>query len=170
MNIVESRIIVPAFLINDQPRSHMLLSTEPTVGRWYAGSSITNGAGSPANILVFLRIIPEVIMAAMPTKYALGATHHAPSKSAPAIKAMIGSFAPQGINVVVIIVILRSRSFSIVLEAITPGTPQPVPMSIGMKDLPERPNFLNILSMINAILAIYPQPSRNARNMNNTSI
>ena len=30
--IVERRIIVPAFLMNDQPRSHMLLSTEPTVG------------------------------------------------------------------------------------------------------------------------------------------
>ena len=31
--IVESRIMVPAFLIKDQPRSHMDRSTLPTVGR-----------------------------------------------------------------------------------------------------------------------------------------
>ena len=35
------------------------------------------------------------MIAAIPTKYALGATHHAPLKSAPAINAIIGSFAPQ---------------------------------------------------------------------------
>ena len=46
--MVESRMIVPAFLMNDQPRSHIERSTLPIVGRWYAGSSITNGAGSPA--------------------------------------------------------------------------------------------------------------------------
>ena len=39
---------------------------------------------------------------------------------------MIGSLAPQGMNVVVMMVILRSRSCSIVREAMTPGTPQPV--------------------------------------------
>ena len=37
---------------------------------------------------------------------------------------MIGSFAPQGTKVVVMMVILRSRSFSIVREAMIPGTPQ----------------------------------------------
>ena len=94
------------------------------------------------------------MIAAIPTKYALGATHHAPLKSAPAINAIIGSFAPQGMNVVVMIVIFRSRSFSIVLEAITPGTPHPVPINIGMKDLPERPNLRKILSMMNATLAM----------------
>ncbi len=47
-------------------------------------------------------------------------------------------FAPHGINVV-IMVILRSLSCSIVREAIIPGTPQPVPTSIGMKLFPERP-------------------------------
>ena len=115
--MVESKMMVPAFLMKDQPRSHMLRSTFPTVGIWYAGSSITNGAGSPANIFVFFKIIPEQMIAAIPTKYALGATHHAPLKSAPAINAIIGSFAPQGMKVVVIIVIFRSRSFSIVLDA-----------------------------------------------------
>ena len=47
-------MIVPAFLMNDQPRSHIERSTLPSVGRWYAGSSITNGAGSPANRLGLL--------------------------------------------------------------------------------------------------------------------
>ena len=140
--------------MKDQPLSHILLSTLLTVGMWYAGSSITNGAGSPENIFVFLRIIPEQIIAAIPTKYALGATHEAPPNNAPAIKAIIGSFAPQGINVVVMIVILRSRSFSIVREAITPGTPQPVPINIGINDFPERPNLRKILSMMKATRAI----------------
>jgi hypothetical protein len=99
-------------------------------------------------------MIPEQIIAAIPTKYALGATHGAPPKIAPANRAMIGSLAPQGINVVVMMVIRRSRSFSIVLEAITPGTPHPVPISIGMKDLPDRPNLRKIRSMINATRAM----------------
>ena len=99
-------------------------------------------------------MIPEQMIAAIPTKYALHATQPALSKNAPAIKAMIGSFAPQGINVVVIMVILRSLSFSIVLEAMTPGTPQPLPINIGMKDFPERPNLRKILSMIKATRAI----------------
>ena len=98
--------------------------------------------------------MPEQIIAPIPTKYALGATQDAPSKSAPAIRAIIGSFAPQGMKVVVMIVILRSRSFSIVREAIMPGTPHPVPISIGMKDFPDNPNLRKIRSMINAILAM----------------
>ncbi len=32
--IVDSIMMVPAFLIKDQPRSHMLLATFPTVGIW----------------------------------------------------------------------------------------------------------------------------------------
>ena len=55
---------------------------------------------------------------------------------------MNGVFAPQGINVVVIIVILRSRSLSIVRLAMIPGIPQPVPTSIGMKDFPDNPNAI----------------------------
>ena len=61
-------MMVPAFLMKDQPRSHMERSTLPRVGQWYAGSSITKGAGSPANILVFFRMIPDTMMAAMPMK------------------------------------------------------------------------------------------------------
>src|SRR5699024_1594206 len=152
--MVEQRIIVPAFLIKEYPRSHILLKILPTVGRWYAGNSITNGAGSPANSFVFFKMIPEQMMAAIPTKYALGATHHAPPNNAPEIRAMIGSFALQGINVVVMIVILRSLSFSMVRDAMIPGTPQPLPMSIGMKDFPERPNLRKIRSMIKATRAM----------------
>ena len=156
--------------MNDHPLSHMLLNTVPTVGQWYAGSSITNGAGSPANNFVFLSIIPDVIIANIPRKYALGATHHAPSNNAAAISAIIGSFAPQGINVVVIRDIFLSLSFSIVLVAISPGTPHPVPIRIGINAFPDNPNLLNILSIIKATLAIYPQLSRKAKKINNTSI
>ena len=61
--------------MKDQPLSHIDLKRLPIVGQWYAGSSITNGAGSPANIFVFLRRIPEMITAATPIKYVAGATH-----------------------------------------------------------------------------------------------
>ena len=91
-------------------------------------------------------------------------------KIAPAMRAIIGSFALHGINVVVIIVIFLSRSFSIVRDAIIPGIPQPVPISIGMNDLPERPNLRNNLSIMKAIRAIYPHPSRKARKRKSTSI
>ena len=67
---------------------------------------------------------------------------------------MMGSFAPQGMNVVVMMVILRSRSCSIVREAMMPGTPQPVPISTGMKLLPERPNLRKMRSMMNAMRAM----------------
>ena len=77
-----------------------------------------------------------------------------PLNRAPAIMAMKGTFAPQGMNVVVMMVIRRSRSFSMVREAITPGTPQPTPMSMGMKDLPDRPNLRKIRSRTKAIRAI----------------
>ena len=90
----------------------------------------------------------------MPTKYALVATHAEPPKIAPAIIAMNGTFAPQGMKVVVMIVIRRSRSFSMVREAMMPGIPQPVPISIGMKDLPDRPNLRKIRSSTNAIRAM----------------
>ncbi len=154
ITIVARRMMVPAFLIKEAPRSHILRNTLETVGIWYAGSSITKGAGSPANIRVFFKIMPEQIIAAIPTKYALGATHQALPNSAAEIRAIIGSFAPHGIKVVVIIVILRSRSFSIVLDAIIPGTPQPVPINIGIKDFPESPNLRKMRSIIKAMRAI----------------
>ena len=58
--------------------------------------------------------------------------------------------APQGMKQVVMMVMRRSRSFSMVREAMTPGTPQPVPTSTGMKLLPDRPNLRKIRSMMKA--------------------
>ena len=40
---------------------------------WYAGSSITNGAGLPENGLVFFNMIADTRTAAIPTKYMIGA-------------------------------------------------------------------------------------------------
>ena len=66
----------------------------------------------------------------------------------------MGILAPQGTKQVVMMVMRRSRSFSMVREAMTPGTPQPEPMSMGMKDLPDRPNLRKIRSMMKATRAI----------------
>ena len=62
----------------------------------------------------------------------------------------MGSLAPQGTIVVVIIVMRRSDSFSMVFVAMMPGTPHPELMSMGMKLFPESPNFLNTRSMTKA--------------------
>ena len=61
-------------------------------------------------------------------------------------------------------------SFSIVRVAMIPGTPHPEPIRNGMKLFPERPNLRKILSMINAILAMYPQSSRSERKKNTIAI
>ena len=66
----------------------------------------------------------------------------------------MGSFAPQGMNVVVMTVMRRSFSFSMVFVASTPGTPQPVETSMGMKLLPERPKRRNTRSITNATRAM----------------
>ena len=83
---------------------------------------------------------------------------------------MTGSFAPQGIMVVVIIVIRRSFSDSIVRVAIIPGTPQPEEIRNGMKLFPESPNLRKIRSMMNATRAMYPTSSRKLRNRNTIAI
>ena len=66
----------------------------------------------------------------------------------------MGILAEQGMKVVVIMVIFRSAGFSMVREAIMPGTPQPEPISMGMKDLPDRPNFRKARSRMKAIRAM----------------
>ena len=66
----------------------------------------------------------------------------------------MGALAPQGMNVVVMVVMRRSFSFSMVFVAMTPGTPQPVEMSIGINDLPDRPKRRNTRSMTNATRAM----------------
>ena len=82
------------------------------------------------------------------------ATRAEPPKMAPATMEMKGIFALQGMKVVVMMVIRRSRSFSMVREAMMPGTPQPVPTRIGMKDLPDRPNLRKMRSRTKAMRAM----------------
>ena len=98
----------------------------------------------------------------MPTKYIIAPTQGESPKNTPAKSAITGSFAPQGINGVSIAVALRSLSFLMVLQAITPGIEQPVPITKGIIDLPDKPTFLNIGSKTTDARAIYPQSSSNA--------
>ena len=115
---------------------------------------MTKGAGSPANSLVFLRMMPVTTTAAMPMKKAETATQGLLPKMAPAKRPMMGSLAPQGMKPVVMMVIFRSRSCSMVRVARMPGTPQPVATRRGMKVLPDRPKRRKIRSMTKAIRAI----------------
>ena len=98
----------------------------------------------------------------IPTRYIVADTHHASAKNAPANSAMTGIFAPHGMNGVSMAVVLRSLSLRIVREAITPGIAHPVPMTIGITDLPESPTLLKIGSSTTVALAMYPQSSRRA--------
>ena len=68
-----------------------------------------------------------------------------------------------------ITVILRSLSEGRVLVDMTAGTVQPKPMRSGTIERPERPIFLRILSIKNAILAIYPLSSKSERKKNITT-
>ena len=56
----------------------------------------------------------------------------------------MGSRAEQDINGVIKIVLLRSRSVAKALVAITAGTVQPKPKSIGRNALPESPTRLMV--------------------------
>ena len=68
------------------------------------------------------------------------------------------------------IVIFLSLSDGRVLADITAGTEQPKPIISGTIDLPDRPIFLNNLSIKKATLAIYPESSRIDKKKNNTMI
>ena len=113
-----------------------------------------NGAASPAKKLDFLSAMPPRMTIAMPMTSMSGATYHCSRKKMAANIAMITVLAPQGMNVARMTVMRWSRSFSIVRDAMTAGTPQPLPTSIGMKDLPESPNLRNRRSMMNATRAM----------------
>ena len=69
-----------------------------------------------------------------------------------------------------IIVSFLSLSDGMVRDAMTPGTEQPKPTSIGTIDLPESPIFLSALSITKATLAIYPVSSRSDRKKNNNTM
>ena len=68
------------------------------------------------------------------------------------------------------IVILRSRSEGNVRLAITPGTVQPKPMSIGTTLRPESPILRNNLSITNATRAMYPLSSSMERKKNSVTM
>ena len=72
--------------------------------------------------------------------------------------------------VVVIMVIRRSFSLSIVRVAIIPGTPQPEEIRNGINDFPESPNLRKMRSMMKATRAMYPQSSRIERNRKTIAI
>ena len=78
--------------------------------------------------------------------------------------------AVQLINGVRRIVSLRSLADGRVRDAITPGTVQPKPMSIGTILLPLSPIFLRALSVTKATLAIYPVSSKRERKKNRTTM
>ena len=76
------------------------------------------------------------------------------STIAPAIAVKIGSLAPQLKNGITLTVAVLSFSEAKVLVLIIAGTEQPKPIIIGINALPDKPNFLKILSKINATRAI----------------
>ena len=73
-------------------------------------------------------------------------------------------------NDAVKIVIILDFLFSIFLAARMPGTLQPNPATIDIKDLPCNPNFPIILSMTNTTLDIYPESSMRDMKKNKTTI
>ena len=77
-----------------------------------------------------------------------------PGKNAATKNAYIGNLAEQLIKGVSKIVILRSRSEGNVRLAITPGTVQPKPISIGTMLRPDSPIFLKSVSMTKATRAM----------------
>ena len=107
----------------------------------------------------------------IPTKYKPIITSAACSgKKAAEKNAYIGTLAEQLINGVNNMVIFLSRSEESVRLAITPGTLQPKPISIGTILLPDNPSLRSSLSMINATLAIYPLSSSIDKKKNNVTI
>ena len=94
-------------------------------------------------VTAFTRRAPKRIKI-IPTKYIKGPTHFECGKNAPVNSAITGSLAPHGMKVANIAVVLRSLSLRMVRHAMIAGIPQPVPMIIGITDLPERPTLLKI--------------------------
>ena len=128
----------------------------------YSGNSIIKNdflAFQPA--IAFTSKAPKKIKT-IPERYITVLTQPAPSKNAPAKSAITGIFAPHGINGASIAVARRSLSFLIVRLAIIPGTAQPIVITKGITDFPERPTFLKIGSKTTATRLMYPQSSRRA--------
>ena len=124
------------------------------------GSSITKGTGVPLKV-VKLSIFAKITAITIPVKYSEIITNALLfAKNAAVKKAYIGIFAEQLIKGVSIMVILRSLSEGRVLVDIIAGTEHPKPISMGTKLRPDKPILRTSLSIIKAILAIYPLSSR----------
>ena len=115
---------------------------------------MTNGTASPLNN-VLLNKNAINIPTTMPPRYSADIISPPLSLKNAFIKnAYMGSLAVQLINGVRSIVIFLSLSLGSVLVAITAGTEHPKPIRSGTILLPERPIFLNSLSIKKATLAI----------------
>ena len=68
MPTAAAKMIVPAFLMYALTRSQMCSHQLLREGRWYSGSSMRNGAGSPAKGLVFFSMMAETMMESTPRK------------------------------------------------------------------------------------------------------
>ena len=96
--------------------------------------------------------MPVKMPTTMPSTYRLSTTSpRYSSKNAEAISPYTGSLAEQETNGSSMMVMRRSFSFSIVRAAMAAGTVQPKPISIGMKDLSDRPKRLSARSIRNAV-------------------
>jgi hypothetical protein len=151
---LHKRIIVAAFIIKAFPLDSMETEALFMLGILYSGNSIMKKERACFSPVILTMTKALVIIIAMPTKYIRVPTQAELSKNTPANNAITGSLAPQGINGVNIAVVLLCLSFLMVLVAMIPGIAQPVPIIIGMIDLPERPTFLKNLSITTATLAM----------------
>ena len=152
--VLQTRIMVPALMIYALPRSSIDTQALFKLGILYSGSSMMKkDLRYFCPVILFTRRAPRRT-STIPTRYMVADTHHASAKKAPANNAITGILAPQGINGVSMAVVLRSLSLRMVREAITPGMAHPVPITIGITDLPERPTLLKIGSSTTVARAI----------------
>ena len=160
--VLHTRMIVPAFTIYALPRESMESTARFKLGILYSGSSIIKkDLRNLYPVTLFTSKAPRKTRA-IPTRYIVGPTQEASAKNAPANSAITGSFAPHGINGVSMAVALLSLSLRMVRHAMIPGMAQPVPITIGMTDFPERPTLLKIGSRTTVARAMYPQSSKSA--------
>ena len=169
----EAAMTVPARKTKCLSFCHICMLTLLSCGTWYAGNSMINGV-TPFCPLDFLSNTAASIATAIPMKYipnTVNSLFQPTLVASTAAKAyQIGLFAPQEKNGARNIVCLLSLSFSIVRVAIIPGTAQPKHIRSGINDLPDKPIFLNALSIMKATLAIYPVSSSMVKKRNNNII
>ena len=152
--VLHTRMIVPALIIYAFPRPSMEITALFRLGTLYSGNSmIKKDFLNLYPVMAFTNKAPSKIKR-IPTKYIRVPTQGVSGKNAPTNNAITGSFAPQGIRGVSMAVALLSLSFRIVRHAMIPGMAHPVPITIGITDLPESPTLLKIGSKTTVALAM----------------